>query len=79
MSEALALPAPGEQSDLRELAHRFADKLEVFLWWHERSNVVEVSLYDFKEDTVTVFPVPPERALDAFNHPYAYAPDAEVA
>ncbi len=58
--------------NLRELAHRRSANLEVTLLWNRRSRRVWVSIYDSTNDEQRAAPVPDERALDAFNHPYAY-------
>jgi hypothetical protein len=58
----------------RELAHRSHDGLEVTLLWDPRSNQVSVDVVDDRHDNSFTLAVHPESALDAFNHPYAYAP-----
>jgi hypothetical protein len=59
---------------LRELAHRAHDGLEVTLLWDPRSNEVSIDVADERSNTSFLLPVAPGSALDAFNHPYAYAP-----
>jgi len=59
---------------LRELAHRAHDGLEVTLLWDARSNEVSIDVADERSNTSFSLPVAPGSALDAFNHPYAYAP-----
>jgi hypothetical protein len=61
-------------TELRELAHRAHDGLEVTLLWDPRSNEVSVDVVDERTDSSFSLPVPAGSALDAFNHPYAYAP-----
>lgn len=58
--------------NLRELAQRRSANLEVTLLWNRRSRRVWVSIYDLANDEQRAAPVPRDRALDAFNHPYAY-------
>lgn len=58
----------------RELAHRHQDGLEVTLLWDTRSNKVSIELIDDRCDTAFAFVVDPESALEAFYHPFAYAP-----
>ena len=58
----------------RELAHRHQDGLEVTLLWDARSGVVSIELVDDRDESRSAFAVDPGCALDAFNHPFAYAP-----
>jgi hypothetical protein len=58
----------------RELAYRVADGLEVSLLWHEREDLVSVSVFDSKTgDSFELVLGDNESALAAFHHPYAYA------
>jgi hypothetical protein len=57
-----------------ELAHRSTDGLEVSLFWSKLSNRVTIELVDGRVDERLEFDVASEKALDAFRHPYAYAP-----
>jgi hypothetical protein len=59
--------------EIRELAAREADGIHVLLLWHPRRNSVSVAVEDARAGEVFELPVPPDRALDAFYHPYAYA------
>jgi hypothetical protein len=59
---------------LRELAHRAHDGLEVTLLWDVDSNEVSIDVVDERNDSSFWLPVAPGSALDAFNHPYVYAP-----
>jgi hypothetical protein len=69
------LPTPSEAApDRKELAQRQTGSVEVRLLWYAEADRVEVSLYDSETDTGFHVDVPPADALDAFNHPYAYAP-----
>jgi len=58
----------------RELAHRSTDGIEVSLFWSKPSNRVTIELVDERIDERFEFEVAHEKALDAFRHPYAYAP-----
>jgi hypothetical protein len=58
----------------RELAHRHQDGLHVTLLWDERSNEVWIELMDNRNESVVEFGVEAKSAMDAFHHPYAYAP-----
>jgi hypothetical protein len=57
----------------RELASRTSNDLEVTLWWDPRINAASVSVWDWKRDTHFEVAVHGDRALDVFNHPFAYA------
>jgi hypothetical protein len=59
---------------LRELDHRSNHGIDVWLLWRERDNRVIVSVADEKTGERFTIDVPEgERALEVFNHPYAYA------
>jgi hypothetical protein len=60
----------------RELAQRLSGTVEVLLLWHPEGNWVELSLTDLALGTGFRVVVAPGSALDAFHHPYAYAPDS---
>jgi hypothetical protein len=62
----------------RELAHRSTDGIDVSLFWNKRSNRVTIELVDVRIDERLDFEVAHEKALDAFHHPYAYAPTQPV-
>jgi hypothetical protein len=70
--EANIGPAPTTTSR-RELAHRAGNGIEVFLFWIEASNRVTVEVFEAGYDVSFEFDVDGGAALDAFNHPYAYA------
>jgi hypothetical protein len=57
-----------------ELAHRSTDGIEVSLLWSQPSNRITVELIDNRIDERLEFEVANDKALDAFRHPYAYAP-----
>jgi hypothetical protein len=57
----------------RELAARESDGISVRLFWNPRENAVIVSVEDAWLGNCFHVAVAPERALDAFNHPFAYA------
>ncbi|HEY7691647.1 MAG TPA: hypothetical protein VH816_04825 [Gaiellaceae bacterium] len=60
-------------SEIRELAAREADGIHILLLWHPRRNSVSVSVEDARAGECFQLPVPSDRALDAFYHPFAYA------
>ena len=57
----------------RELAARESDGVHVLLLWHPAVNAVSVSVEDARLGDHFEIAVAPDRALDAFYHPYAYA------
>ncbi len=59
-------------ANLDELAQRRSQNLEVTLLWNRRSGTVWISILDVANDEQQAAAVPGDRALDAFNHPYAY-------
>jgi len=60
-------------STIRELAARDTDGLSVRLLWHPRESALTVSVEDTRIGDCFQLAVAPERALDAFYHPFAYA------
>ena len=59
----------------RELAARESDGIQVLLLWHPDENAVTVSVEDARVGERFELAIAPERALDAFHHPFAYAAD----
>jgi hypothetical protein len=57
----------------RELAARESDGVHVVLLWHPRENSLTVSVEDARVGDRFRIAVAPDRALDAFYHPFAYA------
>jgi hypothetical protein len=60
----------------RELAHRTNDGIDVTLLWSKASNRITISVFHARSATTLEFEVDGADALDAFNHPYAYAATA---
>lgn len=58
---------------LRELDQRQTDGIDVRLVWNSATNRVTVSVHDTKLGESFQLDVDGAEALDAFNHPYAYA------
>lgn len=56
-----------------ELAHRTSNGIDVHLLWNERDNRVTVSVFDERTNDGFELEVDGRDALDAFNHPFAYA------
>jgi len=57
----------------RELAARDSDGIHVLLLWDPRENELTVAVEDARDGDRFQLAVAPERALDAFYHPFAYA------
>jgi len=74
MSE-LALYERFPDMDLLELSFREADSIKVELLYKRIGNKVLIHLIDQKEENDVTFPVPSDKAMDAFNHPYSYYGD----
>jgi hypothetical protein len=55
-----------------ELASRVSGGLEITLFWDGRDNSISIDIRNASTDETTSFRVPPERALDAFHHPFAH-------
>ncbi len=58
----------------RELASRQHDGMRVVLLWDPRDDAVAVSVADRRNGHSFRFAVDGARALEAFRHPFAYAP-----
>ena len=59
--------------ETRELAARESDGIHVALLWHPGDNALTVSVEDERVGDRFQLAVAPDRALDAFYHPFAYA------
>jgi hypothetical protein len=65
---------------IRELDHRRNDGLDVHLLWDSATDRVSVALHDGKTgEGFEVEVGPGERALDVFQHPFAYAAFRDAA
>ena len=64
-------------SRLRELDHRRHDGIDVSLLWDASTNAVFVSVIDERGGASFRIQPPPGQALDAFRHPFVYAPLAK--
>ena len=60
-------------AETRELAARDSDGINVLLLWQPGCDDLTVSVEDVRIGECFQLAVTPERALDAFYHPYAYA------
>ena len=59
--------------ETRELAAREGDGIHVLLLWHPGENALTVAVEDARVGDRFQLAVAPDRALDAFYHPFAYA------
>jgi hypothetical protein len=57
----------------RELAERESDGIHVLLLWEPGRDALTVSVDDARLGDRFQLAVPPDRALDAFYHPFAFA------
>jgi len=57
---------------MTELAHRTTDGLDVSLLWSRRTGRLVVAVSDTRTDESFTLDAPRDRALDVYNHPYAY-------
>jgi len=57
----------------RELAARESDGIHVLLLWNPEADALTVSVEDARAGGRFQLAVAPERALDAFYHPFTYA------
>jgi hypothetical protein len=55
----------------RELANRSSGGIEVSLYWSALDDSTTVEVWDSASEETIVFAVAPERALEAFYHPFA--------
>jgi hypothetical protein len=62
-----------KQHQVRELAHRATDGLEVILFWHAVTNELTVSVSDERTGAYFELAAEPDEALAVFYHPYAHA------
>jgi hypothetical protein len=58
--------------ELRELARRTGDAIEVTLFWDPSADSVFVDVNDERQGRRLRIAVSNGNALDAFHHPYAY-------
>jgi hypothetical protein len=65
-------------TERRELAKRSSYGIEVTLSWTESTNVVTIAVIDLHSADHLEFEVDGSAALDAFDHPFAYAATCRV-
>ena len=61
-----------------ELARRVNAGLEITLFWDGCDNSTSIDIHHTSTDETISFRVPPGRALDAFNHPFAHLAPAAL-
>jgi len=66
------MSATTQTESRRELAQRSSNGIDVRLFWNPTDDTVVLSVEDASGASFQLT-VAPEHALDAFNHPYAYA------
>lgn len=57
-----------------DLMSRRTHGIEIFLMWCRETNLVSIVINDLKSEQSQAFPVPNDKAMEAFNHPFAFAP-----
>ena len=62
-----------------ELAHRQGHGLEVWLHWEDDADRVTLRVLDTRTGEEWEREVPRERALEAFRHPFLFAPALAAA
>ena len=58
---------------MTELAHRTDNGIDVSLLWSRQTGELVVTVADLRTDESFTLDAPRHRALDVFNHPFAYA------
>jgi hypothetical protein len=66
-------PAPVEVVT-RELAHRRSGALDIYLLWHPADDGVSIRVEDRRTGVRVDLDVEHATALEAFRHPFSYAP-----
>ena len=61
-----------KSAPVRELARRMSGTAEILLVWHPGVDRVELAVSDTTTGEQIQIEVAPEKAMDAFTHPYAY-------
>lgn len=58
----------------RELAYRRNGALDIFLLWHPADDSVSIRVEDLRTGVRVELEVEQQSALEAFHHPFSYAP-----
>ena len=61
----------------RELAHRVNGGLDITLYWRAHDNSTSIDIYQPTTGETISFAVRPDRALEAFHHPFAHLADED--
>jgi hypothetical protein len=61
------------RTHVRELAERTSNGTRIRLYWLQGTRELWVEVWEPELDVTMKIPADPERALDVFHHPYAYA------
>ena len=64
---------PASDPVIRELDHRRGDGIDVWLLWNQAEARVLLAVSDAKTGDAFDLEVEPQRAPEAFYHPYSYA------
>jgi hypothetical protein len=62
-----------ESATMTELAHRASNGIDVALLWSRCTGRLTVAVEDVRTGESFTIDAPNDRALDVYNHPYAYA------
>jgi hypothetical protein len=62
-----------------ELSHRQAQGLDVWLLWDDEDDRVTLRVVDANTGEEFEREIPRDRALEAFRHPFLFAPDLAAA
>ena len=73
VSARIVEPVDMTSSTPTELHHRSADGIEVSLLWSRETNALTVEVEDSRSGEIFELPAPANKALDVFEHPFAYA------
>ena len=68
-----AVNAETGKQTLRQLDFRSSGGIDVTLLWDARNDELTVTVFDSSTNELFELPADRERALDVFNHPFAYA------
>jgi hypothetical protein len=69
---------PQDEQALEELDYRESDGIEVLLLWSRADGSLVVAVRDGRTAERFELLVGPEQALDAFQHPFAYAASSSL-
>ena len=61
------------RTGIRELAERTSNGTLIRLYWQQGTRDLWVEVWDPEFDVTIAIPADPQRALEVFHHPYAYA------